>query len=66
VGLLAALFGVQRRLDVHVLDRVTTGPKPHLVRMLGAIYHTGPVADACPDVDIVLECTGAPLQFRDA
>ena len=64
VGLLAALFGVLRNLDVHVLDRVTTGPKPVLVRTLGATYHTGSVASACDDVDIVLECTGAaPLVF---
>jgi glucose 1-dehydrogenase len=27
VGLLAALLGTQRGLDVHVLDRVTDGPK---------------------------------------
>ena len=28
IGLLAALIGVQRGLEVHVLDRVTDGPKP--------------------------------------
>ena len=28
IGLLAALLAVQRGLDVHVLDRVTDGPKP--------------------------------------
>ena len=28
VGLLAALLGVQRGLEVHVFDRVTGGPKP--------------------------------------
>ena len=28
IGLLAALMGVQRGLEVHVLDRVTDGPKP--------------------------------------
>src|SRR3954469_9892252 len=41
IGLLAALVGRQRGLDVHVLDRVDTGPKPELVRALGATYHTG-------------------------
>ena len=45
IGLLAALIGVQRGLDVHVLDRVTTGPKPALVAELGATYHSGSVAD---------------------
>ena len=39
VGLLAALLGRQRDLDVHVLDRVTSGPKPDLVADLGATYH---------------------------
>jgi D-arabinose 1-dehydrogenase-like Zn-dependent alcohol dehydrogenase len=44
IGLLAALIGVQRGLDVHVLDRVETGPKPELVRALGATYHSGTAA----------------------
>jgi threonine dehydrogenase-like Zn-dependent dehydrogenase len=60
IGLLAALLGVQRRLDVHVLDQVTTGPKPALVRALGATYHHDPadtvVAGLVPD--IVIEATG--------
>ena len=60
IGLLAAMIGVQRGLEVHVLDRVTDGPKPGLVRDLGASYHTSSVADvaakACPDV--VIEATG--------
>ena len=58
IGLLAALMGVQRGLEVHVLDRVTEGPKPGLVRDLGATYHTGSVRDACPEPDVVIECTG--------
>ena len=64
VGLLAALFGRLRNLDVHVFDRVTTGPKPQLVAALGATYHTGTVAANCVNVDVALECTGAaPLVF---
>jgi threonine dehydrogenase-like Zn-dependent dehydrogenase len=66
VGLLATLLGVQRRLEVHVLDRVTTGPKPRLVGALGATYHTGNIAEACENVDVVLECTGAPQLVFDA
>lgn len=58
IGVLAALLGVQRGLEVHVLDRVTEGPKPRLVTDLGAAYHTGPVAEACPRPDVVIECTG--------
>jgi threonine dehydrogenase-like Zn-dependent dehydrogenase len=59
IGLLAALLGAQRGLEVHVLDRVKDGPKPKLVEDLGAKYHTGPVKNIgfCPD--IILECTGA-------
>lgn len=59
IGLLAALMGVDRGLDVHVFDRVESGPKPDLARDLGATYHTGAVGDACPDADVVVECTGA-------
>jgi threonine dehydrogenase-like Zn-dependent dehydrogenase len=71
IGLLAALIGVQlqRGGEVHVLDRVTTGPKPALVEGLGAVYHTGTVADLDLRPDIVVECTGvAPLiqQAADA
>ena len=58
VGLLAALMGAQRGLEVHVLDRVQSGPKPDLVRALGGTYHIGSVHDVgfCPDV--MIECTG--------
>ena len=58
IGLLAALLGKQRGLEVHVLDRVKDGLKPQLVASLGGKYHTGPVQDIgfCPDV--IIECTG--------
>jgi glucose 1-dehydrogenase len=58
IGLLAALLGVQRGLEVHVLDRVTSGPKPALVADLGATYHTGEIAEAVPAADVIVECTG--------
>jgi threonine dehydrogenase-like Zn-dependent dehydrogenase len=61
IGLLAALLGTQRGLEVHVLDRVTEGPKPTLVRDLGATYHAKDIEQVisavCPDV--VIEATGA-------
>lgn len=57
IGLLAALLGVQRGLDVHVLDRVTDGRKPDLVRRLGATYHNS--LDEVGEPDVVIECTGA-------
>jgi threonine dehydrogenase-like Zn-dependent dehydrogenase len=58
IGLLAALLAAQRGYDVHVLDIVSEGPKPELVRALGATYHCGSVGEAGVDADIVLECTG--------
>jgi threonine dehydrogenase-like Zn-dependent dehydrogenase len=58
IGLLAALLGKQRGMDVHVLDRTETGPKPELVRSLGATYHVGTVMDLPFDPDVVIECTG--------
>ncbi len=58
IGLLAALLAVQRGYEVHVLDLVTEGPKPALVRDLGATYHSGGVVEACEGADIVVECTG--------
>jgi threonine dehydrogenase-like Zn-dependent dehydrogenase len=66
IGLLAALLGVQRGLEVHVLDQVTTGPKPDLVKDLGATYHTGKVADAGDQPDVVIECTGVGALVFDA
>jgi NADPH-dependent 2,4-dienoyl-CoA reductase/sulfur reductase-like enzyme len=41
IGLLTALLGTQRGLEVHVLDRVGSGPKPEFVRALGAAYPHG-------------------------
>lgn len=60
IGLLAAMIGVQRGLDVHVLDRVTEGVKPDLVESLGATFHHGAVADAAraASPDVVIEATG--------
>jgi threonine dehydrogenase-like Zn-dependent dehydrogenase len=60
IGLLAALMGVQRGLEVHVLDRVSDGPKPGLVADLGATYHRGTVADFAEHIqpDVVIEGTG--------
>jgi threonine dehydrogenase-like Zn-dependent dehydrogenase len=60
VGLLAALIGRQKDFEVHVLDRVTSGPKPELVAALGATYHAdGPELIGKLKPDVILECTGA-------
>lgn len=57
IGLLAAMLGVQRGLDVHVLDQVTEGPKPELVRSLGATYHTS-LDQLDLEPNVVVEATG--------
>ncbi|HLB62232.1 MAG TPA: glucose 1-dehydrogenase [Actinomycetota bacterium] len=65
LGLLGALLGVQRGLDVHLLDVVDRGPKPDLAAKLGATYHVGSLDDAGMDFDVVIECTGVgPLVFH--
>jgi threonine dehydrogenase-like Zn-dependent dehydrogenase len=61
IGLLAALMGVQRGYKVHVQDRHATGPKPDLVRDLGAQY----LLAARRQYDVILECTGAPALIRE-
>ncbi|MDQ3764972.1 MAG: glucose 1-dehydrogenase [Actinomycetota bacterium] len=68
IGLLAALLGVQRGLDVHVLDVVKRGCKPDLVRALGAAYHHDGVAAATrgAEPDIVVEATGVSSVVFDA
>ena len=67
IGLLAALIGIQRGLDVHVIDQMTSGVKPDLVHDLGATYHTGAMADACPGgPDVIIECTGVASLVFDA
>jgi threonine dehydrogenase-like Zn-dependent dehydrogenase len=60
IGLLAALMGVQRGLDTHVLDRASEGIKPETVAALGAQYHTGDITDVSKECtpDVVIECTG--------
>ena len=58
VGLLAALLGVQQGLEVHVFDVVTDGPKPDLVRDLGATYHSVPLHESGINADVLVECTG--------
>ncbi|MCI4066501.1 glucose 1-dehydrogenase [Micromonospora sp. R77] len=68
IGLLAALLGVQRGLDVHVLDLATDGPKPAAVAALGGTYHSEPVADVAATLrpDIVIEATGVGQVVFDA
>ena len=43
-----------------MLDRMTDGLKPSLVRDLGATYHAGELGDVPGEFDVIIECTGAP------
>jgi threonine dehydrogenase-like Zn-dependent dehydrogenase len=66
IGLLAALVAKQHGLEVHVLDRVESGPKPELVRALGATYHSGTVAGVGFEPDVIVECTGVGQIIADS
>ena len=66
VGLLAALMGVQRGLEVHVLDHNESGAKRQLLRWLGAAYHSEGLRNLGGfKPDILMECTGAASVVRD-
>lgn len=58
IGLLAALFAIQRGYEVHVVDQVGEGPKPALVHGLGATYHQDKIEDMDIRPSVVIECTG--------
>jgi threonine dehydrogenase-like Zn-dependent dehydrogenase len=67
IGLLAAMMGAQRGLDVHVLDHHDSLAKRTIVHGLGGTYQLGlgsVLGTLKPD--ILMECTGAPDVVRDA
>jgi glucose 1-dehydrogenase len=67
IGLLAALLATQRGYRTYVLDRVTEGRKPEMVRRLGATYfHSGHLGEAAAGADIVIECTGHVQMLLEA
>src|SRR6202166_3542010 len=67
VGLLAALMGAQRGLDVHVLDHHDRAAKRAVVHALGGTFHLGKFTDlGALKPDVVMECSGAPSVLRDA
>lgn len=66
IGLLAAMVAEQHGLEVHVLDRMDSGPKPDLVRDLGATYHAGAVGAIGFEPDVIIECTGVGQVIADA
>ena len=60
IGLLAALMGAQRGLDVHVLDHPFEEAKAELVKDLGGSY-SADISDLDHrQPDILMECSGAP------
>jgi glucose 1-dehydrogenase len=66
VGLLAALIGRQRGLDVHVLDHHDSLQKRRLLTALGATYHVESLQNLSGlKPDILMECSGAPSVVRD-
>jgi threonine dehydrogenase-like Zn-dependent dehydrogenase len=62
IGLLAALLGRQRGLEVHVLDQMSSGIKPQLVHALGGHFHHSDIEDVARRLkpDVVIEATGVP------
>jgi threonine dehydrogenase-like Zn-dependent dehydrogenase len=66
IGLLAALVAKQHGLEVHVLARGESGPKPEVVRALGATYHSGTVASVGFEPDVIIECTGVGQVIADS
>ncbi len=66
IGLLAAMMGVQRGLEAHVLDHNENGTKRALIEGLGARFHVGTICDLDGfEPDILMECTGVPTVISD-
>lgn len=66
IGLLAAMAAKQYGMEVHVLSRNETGPKPELVRALGATYHSCNIMDLDFEPDTIIECTGVGQLISDS
>jgi len=66
IGLLAALIGAQRGLDVHVVDHHDSLEKRRIVHDIGGKFHLGSLSDLDDfRPDILMECTGAPAVVCD-
>ena len=66
-NLLRVLLATQRGYQTYVLDRVTEGRKPEMVRRLGATYfHSGDLGEAAAEADIIIECTGYVQMLLEA
>jgi threonine dehydrogenase-like Zn-dependent dehydrogenase len=60
IGLLAAMIGIQKGLEVNVVDIIDKGLKPTVVKELGATYYCDDLEQAAKGVDCIIECSGAP------
>jgi threonine dehydrogenase-like Zn-dependent dehydrogenase len=60
IGLLAALMGSQRGLEVYVYDQPHTAAKAQLVKDIGGTYADDPALLERLQPDILMECSGAP------
>lgn len=65
IGLLAALIGRQRGMEVTVLDHNSQGPKPGLIGDAGARHALVP-GQLARSYDVIIECTGVPSLIADA
>jgi threonine dehydrogenase-like Zn-dependent dehydrogenase len=65
IGLLAALMGAQRGLNVHVLDYPFEGTKAELVKDLGGTYDANISNLEHLRPDILMECSGAPALIAE-
>jgi threonine dehydrogenase-like Zn-dependent dehydrogenase len=65
IGLLAAMAGVQRGLEVQILERVREGLKLELIKVLGAKHYSAIAELEGLAPDITIECTGSPMLVRD-
>jgi threonine dehydrogenase-like Zn-dependent dehydrogenase len=67
IGLLAAMIGAQRGLNVRVLDHHESVEKRKIVEAIGGELYLGRISDLDGfKPDILMECTGAPSVIRDA
>lgn len=60
IGLLVALMGSQRSLEVYVYDRPYAAAKDQLVKAIGGSYADDPDLLERLQPDILMECSGAP------
>ena len=58
IGILATMMLRRAGLETYVVDVVEDGPKPDLVRSLGAHYHAGSPSDLTIEPEVIIECTG--------